>query len=338
MKKYKIAWKSLGGIKSASFRYRALLPCKYLKQEGWSCEIFRYKNIEQYQVVIFQKLYDESTIELVKTLKSKGVITVFDLCDNHFYYRLDEPSALAERQEKLQKMLDVVDVITVSTPELKKLIGSKTDKTPIVIDDALEPPKILIFAREYFSLKKRLVQTRKNYFQIIWYGNAGTENPPYGMIDLLKVLPALEKLNREIPIKLSVISNSLDSFQKYTSSAKISVKYYNWQLSTFPYIFSQHDVCIIPVSLNDLTRCKTNNRVVLSLLLGVPVIADEIPSYEEFSKFVLFSDWETNLRQYWQNPMLRQQHTKQGKEYILAKYNRHRVVSQWSDLLQKLLT
>ena len=62
MKKYNIAWKSLGGIKSASFRYRALLPCNYLKQEGWSCEIFRDRNIEKYQVVIFQKLYDEKTI------------------------------------------------------------------------------------------------------------------------------------------------------------------------------------------------------------------------------------------------------------------------------------
>ncbi len=337
MKKYNIAWKSLGGIKSASFRYRALLPCNYLKQEGWSCEIFRDRNIEKYQVVIFQKLYDEKTIELVKSLKNKGVITIFDLCDNHFYYRLDEPSALAERQEKLQKMLDIVDVITVSTPELKKLIGSKTDKIPVVIDDAIEPPKINVLFREYLALKKRLAKTRKNYFKVIWYGNAGTENPPYGMIDLGKVLPALEQLNQEIPVKLSVISNSVDSFQKYTSSAKIPLEYYNWQLSTFPYIFSQHDVCIIPVSLNDLTRCKTNNRLVLSLLLGVPVIADKIPSYEEFSNFVLFSDWEANLRQYWQNPMLRQEHTKQGKEYILAKYNRNRVVSQWSDLFQKLL-
>lgn len=337
MKKYKIAWKSLGGIKSASFRYRALLPCKYLKQEGWSCEIFRYQNIEKYQVVVFQKLYDESTIDLVKLLKNKGVTTVFDLCDNHFYYRLDDPVALVKRQEKLQKMIDIVDVISVSTPELKKLISSKTDKIPIVIDDALEPPKINIFAREYLSLKKRLSKRRKNYFKVIWYGNAGTENPPYGMIDLLKVLPALEQLNREIPIKLSVISNSVDRFQQYTSSAKIPVKYYNWQLSTFPYIFSQHDLCIIPVSLNDLTRCKTNNRLVLSLLLGVPVIADKIPSYEEFDKFVLFSNWETNLRHYAQNTLLRQQHTREGQEYILAKYNRNRVASQWSDLLQKLV-
>jgi hypothetical protein len=48
------------------------------------------------------------------------------------------------------------------------------------------------------------------------------------------------------------------------------------------------------------------------------VIADEIPSYEEFNKFVLFSDWEINLRKYALNPLLRRQHLKKGKDYILS--------------------
>lgn len=337
MKKYKIAWKSLGGIKSASFRYRALLPCKYLKQEGWSSELFKYKNIENYQIVVFQKLYDEESFNLAKILKSKGVITVFDLCDNHFFYRLEDRTALTQRSEKLQRMLDLVDVVSVSTPELQKVIESKTNKTPIVIDDAIEPPKMNVLVKKYFEIKKTLTRTHNDYLNIIWYGNAGTENPPYGMIDLVKVLPCLERLNQKIPVKLSVISNSIKSFQQYTASTKIPLKYYHWHLSTFPYILSQHDVCIIPVSLNHLTRCKTNNRLLLSLLLGVPVVADKIPSYEEFSEFVLFSDWEKNIHQYAINLMLRQQHIKQGQEYILSKYNRSRVVDQWSSLFQTLL-
>ncbi len=337
MNKYKIAWKSLGGITSASFRYRALLPCKYLKQEGWSCEIFQYKNLEKYKIVVFQKLYDEKTIELVKILKSKGVITVFDLCDNHFYYRLDDPLALAERSERLQKMIDLVDIISVSTPELKKLIYSKTDKIPVVIDDAIEIPQINLLGESYFKLKNIFRKAQNNSLNLVWYGTAGTENPPYGMIDLARILPSLEKVNQEIPIRLTVISNSETSLKHYIPSSKIPIKYYRWQLATFPYIFSQSDVCIIPVNLNNLTRYKTNNRLVLSLLLDVPVVADKIPSYEEFSDFVLFFDWEKNLQKYAHNSMLRQQHIKEGKEYILSKYNRNRVVSQWSSLFQTLL-
>ena len=156
MKQYKIAWKSHKSIKSASFRYRALLPCKYLKQEGWSCEIFNYKNLEQYKIVVFQKQYDRKSLELVQLLKSKGVITIFDLCDNHFYYQLDDPSGRAERGERLQKMLDLVDAVSVSTPELKKLINSKTDKVPVVIDDAVEIPQINLIGKGYLKLKKML--------------------------------------------------------------------------------------------------------------------------------------------------------------------------------------
>jgi hypothetical protein len=332
-----IAWKSRGSINSGSFRYRALLPCKYLKQEGWQCEMFNYKNLEKYKLVVFQKLYDDESINLVKILKSKGIITVFDLCDNHFHYELDNPSALIERTNKLQKMIDCVDAISVSTPELKKLICSKTDKVPVVIDDAIEIPQINLLGKSYLKLKKTFRKISNNSLNVVWYGNAGTEEPPYGMIDLARILPSLEKVHKEIPINLTIISNSESTFNKYFSSAQIPVKFHRWQLFTFPYIFSHHDVCIIPVNLNPLTRCKTNNRLVLSLLLDVAVIADKIPSYEEFDEFVLFSDWEINLRKYALNQPLRQQHLKKGKEYILSKYCKNRVVSQWSSLFQMLL-
>ena len=337
MKQYKIAWRSQGGIGSASFRYRALLPCKYLKQQGWSCEMFDYRKSEQYQIVIFQKQYDEQSIELVKSLKKKGVTTIFDLCDNHFYYQLDQPSARSERSKRLQQMLDLVDIISVSTPELKKLIYSETGKIPVVIDDAIEIPKISLFAQAYLQLVKMLSRTSNRSLSLVWYGNAGTKHPPYGMIDLARILPHLEKLNQEIPINLTVISNSKSMFDQYFGSAKLSVKYHRWKLLTFPYLFSLHDVCLIPVNLNPHTRYKTNNRLVLSLLLNVAAIADKIPSYEEFDKFVLFSNWEINLRKYAFNPLLRRCHIEQGKAYILSKYNRDRVISQWTSLFQKII-
>ena len=338
MNKPKIAWKTHGGIKSASFRYRAFLPCKYLQQEGWSCEIFKDKNIEDYEIVVFQKLYDEKNFKLAKILKARGVKTIFDLCDNHFYYQLDNLSALAQRQERLQKMLDVVDAVSVSTPELKKLIDSKANKVSLIIDDAVEIPQTNLLYKSYLKLKNILskLSNDSRSLNLVWYGNAGTENPPYGMIDLARILPCLEKVHREIPLNLTIISNSESVFKQYFSSARLPVKYYNWKLVTFPYIFSHNDVCLIPVNLNSHTRYKTNNRLVLSLLLNVAVIADKIPSYEEFDKYALFSNWETNLRKYALNSALRQQQVKQGRKYILSKYNRNRVIGQWSSLFQTM--
>ena len=82
---------------------------------------------------------------------------------------------------------------------------------------------------------------------------------------------------------------------------------------------------------------EEKDKMVLSLLLEVATITDKIPSYEEFSEFVLFSDWEKNLRKYALNKILRQQHIQEGKKYIMSKYDRNRVISQWSSLFHILL-
>ncbi|MEJ7708822.1 MAG: hypothetical protein WKF84_02960 [Pyrinomonadaceae bacterium] len=50
--------------------------------------------------------------------------TVFDLCDNHFYNPQNLPT-LDERAIRLQRMIDLVDSVSVSTPELAKLIQGK---------------------------------------------------------------------------------------------------------------------------------------------------------------------------------------------------------------------
>lgn len=332
-----IAWKSGAGIRSASYRYRAFLPCKYLKQQGWNCEIFNYKNLDNYKIVVFQKLYDDENIQLAQVLKKRGVKTVFDMCDNHFYYELDNPSALKKRTKRLQNMLDCVDIISVSTPALKQIISSKTTTDIIVIDDAINIPQINFLGRGYLKLKKSLRKISNNSLNLVWYGNAGTENPPCGMIDLARILPILEKLHQEIPLKLTIISNSKSIFNKYFSSANFPIKYHKWKLFSFPYIFGDNDICLLPVNINPFTQGKTNNRLILSLLLDVAVIADKLPSYEEFEEFVLFSDWERNLRKYASNPMFREDNVQKGKEYILHKYDKIKIVTQWSSLFSTLL-
>ncbi|MBC7931131.1 MAG: hypothetical protein H7Z38_11270, partial [Rubrivivax sp.] len=98
-----------------------------------------------------------------------------------------------------------------------------------------------------------------------------------------------------------------------------------------------HDVCVLPVSSNPLTLCKTSNRLVLSLLLGVPVVADRIPSYEEFGAFVRFADWERNLRAYAADAELRRRHVQEGRDYIRSNYNKERAIAQWSSLFRSLL-
>jgi hypothetical protein len=72
-------------------------------------------------------------------------------------------------------------------------------------------------------------------------------------------------------------------------------------------------------------------------MLGVPVVADRIPSYEEFGAFVRFADWEQNLRAYALDAELRRRHVADARAYIRSNYNKERTVAQWSALFKTLL-
>ena len=99
----------------------------------------------------------------------------------------------------------------------------------------------------------------------------------------------------------------------------------------------QQDVCIIPIDFNNFSICKTSNRLVAALRQGVAVVADKIPSYEEFGEFVLFADWENSLRSYATNQALQAQHINQGVDYIAGKYTEQRVIEQWSQAFRQVL-
>jgi glycosyltransferase involved in cell wall biosynthesis len=330
-----IAWKPFTDSPNrASARLRSFLPCRYLREAGWRCEIFERENLASYKLVIFQKAYDEDSITLAKLLADRGVKTILDLSDNHFYNPHDLP-ALGERAKRLHRMIEAVDAVSVSTPELGKLIDHRDC---VVIDDVVDAPQsnaaLLVLSR----LKDRLTNILSaRPLRIVWYGNAGSENPPFGLIDLPRALPHLEALHAQMPVELTIISNSEDLFRKYLGKVHFPVTYYEWTYDTFPSIFRRQDVCIIPVAANPFTFCKTSNRLVLSLLMGVPVIADEIPSYSEFRDFVFLSDWQNSLRAYAADKELRRQHVRRGRLYIQSKYNKKRVVSQWSALFERML-
>jgi hypothetical protein len=96
-----------------------------------------------------------------------------------------------------------------------------------------------------------------------------------------------------------------------------------------------HDITIIPIDVNPFTICKTNNRPLLSLLLGLPVVADKIPSYESLSDYMLFGNWKSNIATYATNLQLKKSHVKGGYHFAMKNYNNHAVSKQWLNLLEK---
>lgn len=320
----KIAWiPAEKSRKHASSRMRAYLPCEHLRGLGIACEIYNQKNVAKYGVVIFQKNYTDESLRLAQYLKGKGIYVIFDICDNHFYVP-NNTKKLVERAERFNKMVALSDLVSVSSKELQKCV---VGKPTWLIDDIIEQPKINSLKRWFYE--HLIVRKKQNVCHVVWYGGAGGNNPPFGLIDLPAILPYLEKLHQEVRVQLTVISNSKRLFNKLITNTTFPVRYRRWTEKSFPYLFMAQDVCIIPVNQNPFTVCKTNNRLVTSLTLGVPVVADAIPSYQEFHQVCFLDNWMQGLLSYAKSPQKRHDDVMAGKELFEERYSNKRVLDQW---------
>jgi hypothetical protein len=330
----RIGWiPSSSNFAVASTRLRCALPCRYLRESGWDVEILDSREPYRYDLVVFQKMYDEEAIKLAWSLGDRGVRTAFDLCDNHFYNPDDLP-ALTARAERLRRMLNAVDAVSVSTEPLRDLI---CDHSPEVIDDALDEFHTAE-TEDVFARLRAWLRARNESIRLVWYGIAGLESPSFGLPHLRTILPALEDLHQRVPLELTVISNSRKKYDEVLREARFPARYIEWKYETFPARFRFQDVCVIPIEQNPFTICKTNNRVALSLNLGVPVIADRIPSFEEFSDFILLDEWPESLERYATDSALREHDASAGSRYVKLTYTKERVVSQWSSFLERVLS
>jgi glycosyltransferase involved in cell wall biosynthesis len=318
-------------------RVRAHLPCRHLLAAGVQADIVPPDGSGTYDVVVFQKAYAKRDLGLAADLAARGTKVVFDLCDNHFFHPEPRPEH-ADQTRRLREMIARADVVSVSTAEIAKLIH---DKATFVVDDAVELPPIGTGAERRAAAKRRRRAAGRPPVRVVWQGQHGTRVPRSGIYSLSKVVPHLEALHQQLPLRLTVIGNSKDAFRSVLGDVGIPVRYRPWRLRTFAGHFKDNDVCVIPNDVNPFTVCKSNNRVVLALMMGVPVVADPIPSYRELSGFVTFAGpdggWAEAVRAYWVDPDLADDHVADGQRYIRTTYTPQRVVDQWSQVLRAAL-
>jgi glycosyltransferase involved in cell wall biosynthesis len=335
-----VGWKpERNKLRVAGSRVRCLHPLDALQKAGLPIELFQPGRERQYKVVVLQKLFDDEHIQLARTLQAQGTRIVFDLCDNYLYYAPDTPlrDKYEQQARDVARMLEVADVVTVPSEELGRHLSCPS----VVVRDGLAPVEAASTSQgaRLSSLFGRKVSKAQNeYTELVWYGKANSNRAPAGMRDILRVAEVLETLAKEFSLRLTVISNSREIYEESIRPLKLPTRYMEWQsYEAFSARFAQHDICILPININPYTRCKSNNRLTLSLLLGVPVVADSIPSYEEFGRCCMIGNWYDSLRTYLQNPELRQQHAAAGKVYVRSRYMVDQAAADWWNVFDALL-
>jgi hypothetical protein len=333
-----IGWKPKSNDpKVASVRFRCLVPLEELTSQGFPAQLFDPGNEFEYKVVIFSKCYEPADLAIAMRLRARGVPVVLDLCDNHFYNPEGLPAYQNARQN-LMKMIEVADLITCSTPYLAEVVAkeARLDKLPEVVGDPVE------LANEAATAAERMSHTATNKAsaamrRLLWFGIHGSPNAPCGMTDVVRIADELNRVGKESPFELVICSNSRDTYEKHIRPLDFPTTYEEFNRNEFSALLSEMDGVILPVSPNPFTLAKSHNRLTTALFAGVPVVADGLPSYREFSDFCFLDDWQGGLQKILYEPLAARQKALAGKKYIQSKWLPVHIAARWRSILQPLL-
>lgn len=266
-----------------------------------------YEAGDRPQILVLSKLYDPASLGQALELKRQfGTRLFLDLCDNHFYFKEYSPEA-SRRAAELDVAVRSVDHVIASTDYLADVIRARPQmNTPVsVIEDLVEFPRpghpldALRHPRRYLELRRLKFWLEKTApdirHRLVWFGNHGGGFADGGMNDLGTIKSTLEAIHRQYAISLTVISNSREKFKALVRGWSVPARYMEWNETFISPALLLHGVSVIPISRNPFTLAKSPNRVETSLVHGLGVVADRIPSYDKYRDAIYLDDWQAGL-------------------------------------------
>lgn len=194
--------------------------------------------------MIYQKVYITLEHQFQKHFKG---IQILDICDPDFK---DSPDIF------IKETLDTMDGVVVPTEEFKTFLETMTD-TPIrVIKDR--------FDMSEFPDKKIHRGTAKT---CVWFGYE------HNAASMRFAIQSLEKRG----LKLIVISDQDPMPYRWADKPKEYDKLYTYVKYKHPDAYKEiqkADIAILPPNSRPFDRFKSENKTIISQLLGVPVAVD----------------------------------------------------------------
>jgi glycosyltransferase involved in cell wall biosynthesis len=170
--------------------------------------------------------------------------------------------------------------------------------------------------------------------RIIWFGNHGAPHSKFGMPSLAGIVDALAAVNDIIPLELVVVSNNHPRFKQLFANTPFPALYREWQIrSIFDHV-STADVCVLPNPKDDFSIGKSPNRALLALALGVPVVADFIPSLSALQGCMVFDDWIGGISAYLFDPERAARDVLRARAIIRRRFGKHAIAAAWQQLLE----
>lgn len=260
MKPLSFCWLPYGDERLASSRLRVYRIHRELLRRGISSTLGFSSSAN---VAVIQKRIDGAAFLFALKAKLNRALVVYDLDDLE--------NEAGEWRERTKLFLDISDVVVVASEGIREYLLDHGICNPVcsakiaVIDNAIDYD---LTVQSYH--KKRTDGIGP--IRIYWFGNG---------CNFLSIKNEFETLWHTLGerISLHVITDDRSVIEGMPY-----VEFIKWNYDSFCHELSEADVCLLSHFGSRVSLSKTANKMVTSIMLGVPVVASDTPEYSALAK------------------------------------------------------
>jgi len=294
--------------------YRCMTPGGALKERGHDVALEREPmsaKVLASDVVVFQRPSKEAQLASVLHLRSQQKYVVIELDDDFWNLQHTNPSFSYWRQTSALRVLEgclkAADVVTVTTPELAQTVG-KFNSNVRVLPNML-PDQYWSFAPKQLPADDTVV--------IGWAGSATHEADLKLLSGVVEQI--LEKYERVVFAFAGMPRLPYREHERIRLIPQVPLEEYTKLLGTF-------DIALAPVVDSTFNRCKSDLKYLEYAMIGLPVVASRIATYERSVEhgangFLARNhrDWVKSIGRLIEDPALRVRIAANAREFAEAR-------------------
>lgn len=247
--------------------YRCEVPAKALRKLGVEAVAdlkVDFKELREFDAIVFQRKAHYLDLELLKKAKSLGILTIYDLEDNLFKIPPENPSKSFWNRQRLQIALNLIrqaDLVTVTTSKIEEYVRAFNKNTKIIPN--------------YLDIEKFEFKTKTKIGEIV----IGWSGSPSHLKDVQPVIPILldlkDRYSDRLKIKFQGLPRRLINLPPPIEQNEAWLPYdeYLKEMSTY-------DIGIAPLESNQFNEAKSDLKFIEYGAFGIPCVCSKVGEYK----------------------------------------------------------
>lgn len=300
----------------ASTRIRVYDPILWFVNDAdYILELFNPRR--KYNVVIFQKYFDDAALALAKRLKEQGTVIVLDMNVN--FYATHSAFVPDEQRAQVQQFTEFVDYVIVASPYLQEVVEKHFPNKPVALIEEAIPEKFF---------KKKMVPNNPPK-RLLWVGFK------WKVKELESLRTTLSALATQFGIELRTIGGTDLNLGEMRVDRQ---PYREWSVQEK---MRGCDIFIAPRDLSDpYNLAHTFTKIGGAMAMGIPVVASPVPSYQSSPALLCETegDWRKTLTALAAGEYNLNELSQRGTSYVWQHYRPEKIKADYRCFFDELCT